>query len=364
MIEKKYGILIHGGTRSNRDFDGDLKMQISSTLKKASCNAFNILDKHSLEKEENDKMNNELSCAIPAIDAVESAVVDMEDSGLFDAGPIGSYPTIEGKVEMDASIMSGKDISTGSVGMVQKIKNPIKLARIVMEKTDHVMIVAEGALKLARLFDIEGDICMPTDYNMQKYNRFVKDLGEENDNVKREYPNNHKFIKKYLQKNDDCHYGTVGAVAIDREGNVASAVSTGGRAFKVPGRIGDSAIIGAGLYADNKNGAVCNTGLGESIIRLCLAKTACDSMGFHPLSCCHDSSNPVNRAMASSSKAIELLSSRFGHDTGGIIAVDSDGNFGASLNTKSMPISLFTSSMKEPKVAFNNEEYGLLFSNC
>jgi beta-aspartyl-peptidase (threonine type) len=131
----------------------------------------------------------------------------------------------------------------------------------------------------------------------------------------------------------------VGAVAIDKEGNVASAVSTGGRWLKVPGRIGDSGIIGAGFYADNSLGAACGTGTGEFFMRLCLCKYACDLM-------------PSNNAYLSSRKSIDLLTKRFGHSTGGMITVDPKGKFGIACNTKSMPTALITNKDENIRIAF------------
>jgi beta-aspartyl-peptidase (threonine type) len=249
---------------------------------------------------------------------------------------------------MDASIMNGKDLSAGSVGMVQNIQNPIKLARLVMEHTDHVMLVSDGVTQLAKLFNIEIKYRKPTEQSLKKHVYYLK-KNKRKRILKKEWPKNHKLLFS-LPKFTYDHYGTVGAVAIDQEANVASAVSTGGRWFKMHGRIGDSAIIGSGLYADNKSGAACTTGVGELIMRLCLAKVACDHM------------RKGQNALTSAKKAIELLSSKFGKNTGGIIAVDKFGQFGAEMNTQSMPIALFTSQTgNKAKVAFTREESNILF---
>jgi L-asparaginase / beta-aspartyl-peptidase len=162
-------------------------------------------------------------------------------------------------MEMDASIMNGKDLSACCVGMVQNIQNPIKLARLVMERTDHVTLVSDGVIQLAKLFDIEIKYRRPTERNLNKYNSYIKkDSNYNKKMIKKEWPKNHKLlfpssVTKFKFSHED--YGTVGAVAIDKEGNVDSAVSTGGRWFKMPGRIGDSAIIGSGIYANNESGA-------------------------------------------------------------------------------------------------------------
>jgi beta-aspartyl-peptidase (threonine type) len=161
-----------------------------------------------------------------------------------------------------------------------------------------------------------------------KHNNYNKRM------IEKEWPKNHKLVFSSLPKFSHEHYGTVGAVAIDKEGNVASAVSTGGRWFKMPGRIGDSAIIGSGIYADNESGAACATGVGELIMRLCLAKKVCDYM-----------KEEQQDAMTSSKRAIELLTKKFGKNTGGIITVDKYGQFGMETNTRSMPIALFTNKI-------------------
>jgi beta-aspartyl-peptidase (threonine type) len=137
-----------------------------------------------------------------------------------------------------------------------------------------------------------------------------------------------------------AHFGTVGAVALDMHGNVAAAVSTGGRWFKIHGRIGDSAVIGAGIYADNDSGAVCATGHGELMIRLCLSKYACDLL---------KGNNPCQSAK----KAIGLLTQKFGANTGAIIiAIDTKGQFGMSTNTKSMPVAMKSSKDEKTRIFF------------
>ena len=141
------------------------------------------------------------------------------------------------------------------------------------------------------------------------------------------------------QEKNHHHYSTVGAVAIDKDGNVASAVSSGGIWLKMRGRIGDSAIVGSGIYADNKSGAACATGYGEYIMRLCLCKYACDQM------------HSKNSALLSSKKSIDMLTKRFGKNTGGIITVDLKGRFGRAYNTRSMPTAMITNKNQKPFVA-------------
>jgi L-asparaginase / beta-aspartyl-peptidase len=318
-ILSDFGILIHGGAGTEKIKKSSKRAKdITNSLVSSVCNGFEILRK------ENGT----------AVDAVESAVANMENSGVFNAG-LGSCLTVDKQIEMDASIMNGKDISVGSVGMVQNIQNPIKLARLVMESTDHVMFVSEGANKLAKLLGIEFRHYKISQQKLKTYNRYYKQM-------KSRWRKNNQLLTSH---NNNNHYGTVGAVAIDREGNVASAASTGGRWLKIHGRIGDSAIVGAGIYADNDLGAACTTGIGEFIVRLCLSKYACDYMG-----------RQNNNALLSSNMAIAKLTQKFGKNTGGIITVDTKGQFGAAMNTQSMPIALCISKTKKVKIALNEHK--------
>jgi L-asparaginase / beta-aspartyl-peptidase len=315
-----FGILIHGGAgveKIKRTND------ITRSLKSAVSNGFDLLKKSSNK----------------AVDSVEAAVASMEDSGVFDAG-VGSYLTIDKTIEMDASIMDGRDISAGSVGMAMGIKNPIKLARKIMERTDHVMMVSDGVTRLSKFFGntIEE---YPQELNkkiLNEYNKLMK-------NVRIKWKKNNKLMmlsSAASQEKSHHHYSTVGAVAIDKDGNVASAVSTGGIWLKMHGRIGDSAIIGSGIYADNKSGAACATGYGEYIMRLCLCKYACDQMQSR------------NSAHLSSRKSIDVLTERFGKNTGGIITVDLKGRFGRACNTRFMPTAMITNKNQKPVIAFGS----------
>ncbi|HEY6885388.1 MAG TPA: isoaspartyl peptidase/L-asparaginase [Nitrososphaeraceae archaeon] len=342
MAKKNFGILIHGGAsgsnkrRITKQSFNRGEGRIAKAIEQAVCCGFDIL------------RNVNANESSTALDAVEIAVTSMENSGVFDAGIVGSYLTMDSEIEMDASIMNGKDLTAGSVGAVKNIQNPIKLARLVMERTDHVMVVSDGATQLAKLFGIEIKYRKPSEQNLKKYNNYIRN-NKNKRAMKSEWPKNYKLFSSLSRFMCD-HFGTVGAVAIDKQGNVASAVSTGGRWFKMRGRVGDSAIIGSGLYADNESGAACTTGVGELIIRLCLAKTACDYM------------RAEQDALTSSRRAIELLTRKFGKNTGGIIAVNKHGEFGMEINTQSMPIALFTNKTGDrPKVALSKHEAASLF---
>ena len=315
-----FGILIHGGAGVEKIKRTD---DITGSLKSAVSNGFDLLKRSSNK----------------AVDSVEAAVASMEDSGVFDAG-VGSYLTIDKTVEMDASIMDGRDISAGSVGMAMGIKNPIKLARKIMERTDHVMMVSDGVTRLSKLFGNTVEE-YPQELNkkiLNEYNKLMK-------NVRIKWKKNNKLTmlsSAASQEKSHHHYSTVGAVAIDKDGNVASAVSTGGIWLKMSGRIGDSAIIGSGIYADNKSGAACATGYGEYIMRLCLCKYACDQMQSR------------NSAHLSSKKSIDVLTERFGKNTGGIITVDLKGRFGRACNTRFMPTAMITNKNQKPVIAFGS----------
>jgi L-asparaginase / beta-aspartyl-peptidase len=315
-----FGILIHGGAGIEKIKRTD---DITRSLKSAVSNGFDLLKRSSNK----------------AVDSVEAAVASMEDSGVFDAG-VGSYLTIDKTVEMDASIMDGRDISAGSVGMAMGIKNPIKLARKIMEHTDHVMMVSDGVTRLSQLFGNTVEE-YPQELNtkiLNEYNKLMK-------NVRIKWKTNNKLTmlsSAASQEKSHHHYSTVGAVAIDKDGNVASAVSTGGIWLKMSGRIGDSAIIGSGIYADNKSGAACATGYGEYIMRLCLCKYACDQMQSR------------NSAHLSSKKSINVLTERFGKNTGGIITVDLKGRFGRACNTRFMPTAMITNKNQKPVIAFGS----------
>jgi len=315
-----FGILIHGGAGVKKIKRTD---DITRSLKSAVSNGFDLLKRSSNK----------------AVDSVEAAVASMEDSGVFDAG-VGSYLTIDKTVEMDASIMDGRDISAGSVGMAMGIKNPIKLARKIMERTDHVMMVSDGVTRLSKLFGNTVEE-YPQELNkkiLNEYNKLMK-------NVRIISKKNNKLTmlsSAASHEKSHHHYSTVGAVAIDKDGNVASAVSTGGIWLKMRGRIGDSAIIGSGIYADNKSGAACATGYGEYIMRLCLCKYACDQMQSR------------NSAHLSSKKSIDVLTERFGKNIGGIITVDLKGRFGRACNTRFMPTAMITNKNQKPVIAFGS----------
>lgn len=232
-----------------------------------------------------------------SLDAVEQVVRYLEDCPLFNAGR-GAVLTEEGNVELDASIMDGKTLLAGAVAGVTDIKNPITAARAVMEKTPHVMLVKEGASAFAKKVGLE---IVPNEYFITKESR-----------------------ERYEKLKNSDKKGTVGCVALDKHGNLAAATSTGGMMMKKYGRIGDSPIIGAGTYANNQTCAVSCTGHGEFFIR--------NSVAFHVHALMLY--KQISLKEATSFVIDSVLTPQKG--TGGIIAVDKNGNYSWSFNTLGM----------------------------
>lgn len=257
-----------------------------------------------------------------ALDAATRAVLLMEDDETFDAGR-GSFMNADGNVELDASIMDGRTLRAGAVAAVQNIRNPILLARTVMEESEHILLVGEGAGRFAREHGVLP--CRPdelvTPREMERW-KALKAGGV--------FDTRDAFRK----------YGdTVGAVALDASGNVATATSTGGTPNKYPGRVGDSPLIGIGTYADNGVGGVSTTGWGESMIRVVMAKTVVDLIERNG-----------GDAAAAATQGINILERKAG-GYGGVIALSTSGTIGVAYNTPRMARAFLTSEMSEPAVA-------------
>lgn len=262
-----------------------------------------------------------------ALDAVEAAVMQMEDDAVFNAG-LGSALTIDKQIEMEASIMDGKTLNAGAVGLLRDIKNPIHLARLVMENTDHVFIVGHGAEKLANIFGLERRNPL-TEYRVQAWRKEKEKLAKI-----RRLSKLHKLITSYPRLLES---ETVGAVALDKNNDVAAATSTGGFTLKFPGRIGDSPLIGCGTYADNECGACSATGIGEVAIKLVLAKTTCESM------------RNGNSAQEAVEKSITLTNLKMNSLEMGLIAVDASGRIGAAHNSPNLCWAYMTLDTRAPK---------------
>jgi beta-aspartyl-peptidase (threonine type) len=245
-----------------------------------------------------------------ALDAVEAAIVVMEDDETFDAGR-GSFLTRDGRVQLDALMMDGATLRAGGVGCVERIRNPIQAARLVLDQSPHVYFVAEGAERFAEEQGMK--LCSNQELVIE---REIKRLKAAQEKEAAGHPD-------LTFAGPENSHDTVGAVALDADGNIAAGTSTGGTLNKAPGRVGDSSLIGCGCYADNKSGAASCTGWGEPIMKLVLAKWAADRM------------RTGNAPDAVASEAMFYLQQRLkGH--GGIILLDQRGRFGIAHNTPRM----------------------------
>jgi len=259
-----------------------------------------------------------------SVEAVEIAIRYMEDDETFDAGR-GSFINNAGEVELDASIMNGKNFRAGAVAAVQNVKNPITLARAIMDESDHILLVGIGATRFAREHGVPT--CRPDDLITTRELERWREAQRLGATATREM-----FKKKKVP------VGTVGAVALDRAGNIASGTSTGGTANKYPGRVGDSPLIGCGTYADNMIGGVSSSGWGEALIKVVMAKTVLDL---------------IERLEGDAEKAaregIAILQRKV-QGFGGVIALAKDGSHGIAFNTPRMARGYMRSDMKTPVV--------------
>jgi beta-aspartyl-peptidase (threonine type) len=245
-----------------------------------------------------------------ALDAIEVAIVAMEDDETFDAGR-GSFLTRDGRVQLDALLMDGATLRAGGVGCVERIRNPIQAARLVLEKSPHVYFVAEGAERFA---EEQGmTLCRNEDLVIE---REIKRLQAAQEKEAAGHPD-------LTFAGPEASHDTVGAVALDADGKIAAGTSTGGTLNKAPGRVGDSSLIGCGCYADNHSAAASCTGWGEPIMKLVLAKWAADRV------------RTGGAPDAVANEAMFYLQQRLkGH--GGIILLDPRGRFGIAHNTPRM----------------------------
>ena len=277
----KYVIVIHGGAGYiSPDIQDSIKVVYFNSLNKALALGRDILENGG-----------------SSLDAVEQVVRLMEDDTVFNAGK-GAVFTEEGTHELDASIMFGKDLSCGAVAGVTNIKNPVSLARIVMEKTPHVLFAGRGADLLGEKFNVDlvDNSYFHTEF---RYQQWMKSKQKETESK-----------------------GTVGCVALDIHGNLSAATSTGGRGDKWIGRVGDSPIIGAGNYANNETCGISATGWGELFIRYNVAFSISALMEYKGLS--------LKEACD------ELIFNKLPDGSGGIIAIDKNGNYYMPFNTSSM----------------------------
>ncbi len=258
-----------------------------------------------------------------ALDAVEKSINYLEDDPTFDAGK-GSFVNASGEIELDASIMEGKTLNAGAVASVQNIKNPITLARCVMEKSEHVLLSGEGAQRFAFEHGIQkckrDDLL--TERELQRWKEFQS---QKNLSIKE------TFGKKFPKTPSD----TVGAVAMDKNGLIVAGTSTGGTPNKHPGRVGDSPLIGCGNYADNSVGGVSCTGWGEGIIRVALAKTVMDVLEHNG-----------GKGSEAAKKSIKILQEKV-QGLAGVIVLNHKGVPSVAFNTPRMARAYRTSEMKK-----------------
>ncbi|WP_147820809.1 isoaspartyl peptidase/L-asparaginase [Salidesulfovibrio onnuriiensis] len=248
-----------------------------------------------------------LEQGMSALEAVERAVNILEEDPTFDAGR-GAFINARGDIELDAMIMDGRTLDFGCVAALRNLLNPVSVARRIMDARDFRMLVGPGAQEFARAqgFDEVPIEELLTERELKLYEKIKND----------------ESFKPISAFSGQAPSDTVGAVALDRDGNLACATSTGGTPRKHPGRVGDSPIVGSGGYADNESGAASATGYGETIMRVVLCKTACDRI-------------EGQGAMRAAASAIETLETR-GKGYGGIILIDPRGGYGFAHNTPRM----------------------------
>ncbi len=293
-------IIVHGGA-------GDIPLDLLSAHRQGTCRAavagWEVL-----------------AAGGSAMDAVEVAIVVMENDEAFDAGR-GSFLNADGQVELDAGFMEGAQLQVGAVASVQFIQNPIRLARAVMEKSEHVLLVGQGAQRFAQKMGFP--ICDLTDLAIpREFERWQNYLRE-------------KASSKLQARAEPAD--TVGCVALDQAGHIAAGTSTGGTPNKMPGRVGDVPMVGCGFYADDELGGASSTGWGESIAKVILARLA-----LHHL-------QELGDPQAAAQIAVQVLADRVSGQ-GGIILLSPDGRPGWHYNTPHMVYAYRTAEMDEPAV--------------
>lgn len=311
-MNSNFAIALHGGagTILKSNMTPELEKKYTDKLKEALDKGYGILEKGG-----------------SSADAVEAAIIILEDSPLFNAGK-GSVFTADGKNEMDAAIMDGKTLKSGAIAGVKKIKNPISAARCVMEKSEHVMMVGSGAEKFAKTCKCE----MADSAYFFEQKRWDQ-LQKIKQNEKTEL--DHGSAKPIDVEFNDKKFGTVGVVALDKNGNLAAGTSTGGMTNKKFGRVGDAPIIGAGTYANNNTCAVSCTGHGEYFIRAVAAYDVSALMEYKNYSLEKAANEVVNNKLKTMG------------GEGGLIAIDAKGNIAMPFNSAGMYRACKTSSGKE-----------------
>ena len=290
-----YSLMVHGGAGAlDNDYDDKTAVRYLESIRR-------VLE-HGREV---------LLLGGSALQAVETCASLLEDDPVFNAG-CGSVLNENGKVEMDAAIMDGRDLTAGAVAAVDNIANPIQLARLVMTESEHVMLIADGAMRFADHCGIER---APENYF------YTPDRVAQ--------LNQARLLHKIMLDHDDSEsedqkYGTIGAIALDPKGNLAAATSTGGIVNKRMGRVGDSPIVGAGVYADNETCAISATGYGEDFMRTVIAKTIADFIYMKDMD-----------AAQATLAGIDYLTRKV-KGRGGVIVIDRKGNCASGFTTNKM----------------------------
>lgn len=292
----KIAIVIHGGAGPDSEFIKKHKQEYEKGLSRALEAAYEIL-------------KNKGS----AVDAVEAAVNKLEDNPIFNAGR-GSAINAKGEIEMCASIMDGKNLDSGAVALLKNVKNPISLAKSIMQKTKHIYLGAEGALKYAEKENIELE---PHSYfvTRHQYDEYLRKR-------KVAYTDMKDLV---LQEASINYHGTVGAIAVDFQGNLAAATSTGGTSYCNEGRIGESSMIGVGTYADNNTCAVSSTGNSEYLVKGMVAHSISSYIKYKK-----------NKNIIEACKEVIQKDNKNANGDIGIIAIDSKGNIAIEFNCERM----------------------------
>jgi len=321
-------ILVHGGAGAMRGMTPAREARYRTGLRAAAAAGQRVLE-----------------AGGAALDAAVAAVVAMEDGGVFNAG-LGSCLTSDGTVEMDAAVMRGADRGIGAVASIEGVANPVLLAREVMLDTPHCVLAAEGAMSFARDRGLLFRDDFPPRSRLAEWER--KKARLEARTAGKTLEQGLAELGGVLGDQEDAvsgsdpvgdNHDTVGAVACDARGGVAAAVSTGGIWLKMPGRVGDCPLPGAGFWALDEQGAAVATGTGESLMRVMICKHVVDGM--------RDGATAQEASVAS----VALLEEHFGPDQGGVIAVSPRGAIGWALNTNGMGRGTWRSGMDEPAVA-------------
>jgi len=298
--EKPYGLVIHGGAGVivREKLSPEMESQYRPVLQQAIDAGYTVLERGG-----------------SSLDAITAVIPILEDSPLFNAGK-GAVLNADGQCELDASIMDGRTLAAGAIAGVHHVKNPILLARVVMEKSPHVMFAGDGAERFA---EQNGFQLVPNEYFQTERRREELKRAKEKEAAAKKsagLPGEDWFTRGEK-------WGTVGCVALDKDGNLAAGTSTGGMTNKKFGRIGDSPIIGAGTYANNATCAVSGTGWGEFFIRVAVAHDISAQMEY------------AHAPLAQAASATIAKVAQLGGD-GGVVCIDKDGNIALPFSTPGM----------------------------